>query len=88
MYRYTRRNFPSVPGIRLKQVTYRLDTETIKWVKMYAKACGVSQGALINAVLADFMTRKVMPDTDPERVEELKTYAGIILARAPRLRFP
>lgn len=83
---YNRRCF-SVQGKRLKRATFWMDVDSLSWIRSYAKQCRISQGALINAVLADFMASKCVPSSDPRRVEDLRNYSRILLARAPNLRY-
>ena len=83
---YTRRGF-TVSGQGLKRATFWLDVQTLTWIKTYARRCGISQGALLNAVLADYMARKCVPSSEPRAVAALEEYARILLAKAPDLRY-
>lgn len=58
----------------------------LKWLKWYSKASGVSQGALINAIILDFQLRKMDPAlTDQAKVANLRRYVDILLGQAPTM---
>ena len=42
------------PSVTLKRATFWMQDITINWVRSYAKVSGLSQGALINAILLDY----------------------------------
>lgn len=63
-----------------------MQEECLRWLKAYARVSGISQGALINAVLLDFQIRKLDPAlADPAKVEQLRRYVDALLGAAPTM---
>ena len=70
----------------LKRATFWMQEDTLKWIKAYAKVSGISQGALINAVLLDFQLRKLDPAlTDPVKTARVRRYVDALLGLTPEL---
>lgn len=71
----------------LKRATYWMQEPTIQWLKWYARASGISQGALINAIILDFQLRKMDPSvTDAAKVASLRRYVDVLLGGTPPIK--
>lgn len=71
----------------LKKGTFWLATSVLAWLRDYARAAGISQGAIINALLFRFMCEKLTPGTyNKERVQRILDRQEAILGAAPYLR--
>lgn len=70
----------------LKRATYWMQEPTLRWLKWYAKASGISQGALINAIILDFQLRKTDHSvTDAAKVANLRRYVDVLLGGTPTI---
>ena len=70
----------------MKRATFWMQDDTLRWLKAYAKVSGISQGALINAVLLDFQLRKLDPQlTDPAKTARIRRYVDALLGSAPEI---
>lgn len=71
----------------LKRATFWMQDPVLRWLKSYAKVSGISQGALINAIILDFQLRKLDPaTTDPAKVAGLRRYVDILLGGCPPMQ--
>lgn len=71
----------------LKKGTFWLASSVLDWLRDYARAAGVSQGAIINALLFRFMCEKLVPGSYREdRVRRILDRQAAILGAAPQLR--
>ena len=71
----------------LKKGTFWMQASVLDWLRDYARAAGVSQGAIINALLFRFMCEKLTPGTyHKERVQRILDRQEAILGAAPYLR--
>lgn len=60
---------------------------TLNWVRSYAKVSGLSQGALINAIILDYQLKHIdMRDVDPEAYARMKRYVEALLGSCPELK--
>lgn len=56
----------------------------LKWLRHYSKVSGISQAALLNAIILDFQLKRLDPTlTDPAKVASLKRYVDVLLGAAP-----
>lgn len=68
----------------MKRATFWMQDHVMSWLRSYAKVSGISQGALINAIILDFQLRKLDPMlTDPEKTASLRRYVDILLGGTP-----
>lgn len=60
---------------------------TVNWVRSYAKVSGISQGALINAIILDYQLKHMnMQEVDPEAFARMRRYVDALLGRSPQLQ--
>lgn len=71
----------------LKRATFWMQEDTLAWLKAYAIVSGISQGALINAIILDFQLRKLNRElADPAKLERLKRYVEALLGGTPEIQ--
>lgn len=71
----------------LKKGTFWLQASVLEWLRDYARAAGISQGAIINALLFRFMCEKLTPGTyHKDRVQRILDRQEAILGAAPHLK--
>ena len=59
----------------------------MNWVRSYAKVSGISQGALINAIILDYQLKHInMQDVDPEAFARMRRYVDALLGSCPELK--
>lgn len=68
----------------LKRATFWMQEPVLTWIRNYSKVSGISQAALINAIILDFQLKKLDPTlTDPAKVAGLRRYVDVLLGAAP-----
>ena len=61
-----------------------MQVPVLKWLRHYSKVSGISQAALLNAIILDFQLKRLDPTvTDPAKVASLKRYVDVLLGAAP-----
>jgi len=71
----------------LKRATFWMQDDTLSWIRAYAKISGISQGALVNAIILDYQLRRLNREAaDPVKVEQLKRYVDALLGAAPEIQ--
>ena len=75
------------PSVTLKRAMFWMQDITINWVRSYAKVSGLSQGALINAILLDYQLKHInMQDVDPQAYARMERYVEALLGCCPELK--
>lgn len=75
------------PSYALKRATFWMQEITLDWIRAYAKVSGVSQGALINAIILDYQLKHInMSDVDPEAFARMRRFVDALLAACPELK--
>lgn len=75
------------PSVTLKRATFWMQDITINWVRSYAKVSGISQGALINAIILDYQLKHInMQDVDPQAYARMERYVEALLGSCPELK--
>ena len=70
----------------MKRATFWMQKDSLEWLKAYAESCGISQGALINALLLDLQLRKLdMSQADEKKIARLRVYVDALLGLAPEI---
>lgn len=88
---YQRRLF-STEG--LQRATFWMQPEVLQWFRRAAKESGLSQAALLNAIIIDFMIRRAdedlqsAPDEHRADLTRLKKYIKILLENLPKINIP
>lgn len=71
----------------LKRATFWMQEDTLSWLRSYARVSGISQGALVNAIILDFQLRKLNREAaDPAKVERLQRYVDALLGATPDIQ--
>ena len=59
---------------------------TLNWLRRYAKVSGISQGALINAIILDYQLKHMnMQDVDSQAYARMQRYVAALLGNCPEL---
>ena len=75
------------PSATLKRATFWMQEITVNWVRSYAKVSGISQGALINAIILDYQLKHIdMKDVDPAAYARMRRYVEALLGSCPELK--
>ena len=71
----------------LKRATFWMQGDTLEWIRYYASVSGISQGALVNAILLDYQLRHLNREAaDPVKVSRLQSYVDALLGAAPEIQ--
>lgn len=80
---YQKRLHSSLP---LEKVCFRMQPSTVAYIRAAARESGLSQSAVLNAIILDFVLRQAEPGT-VERSYSLKhalSYASALVAHLPK----
>lgn len=70
----------------LDKVTFRMQSETVAYIRAAARASGLSQSAVLNAIILDFALRQI----EPEKIQHSFTlrkaadYAEMLCGHLPK----
>lgn len=80
---YQRRITAHMP---LEKVCFRMQAETVRYVRDVARESGLSQSAVLNAIILDFALRQAEPGAleRSTKLARAASYAAALVARMPK----
>lgn len=80
---YQRRLTAHMP---LEKVCFRMQTESIEYVRSVARESGLSQSAVLNAIILDFVFRQAEAGAIERstKLQRAATYAASLVSRMPK----
>jgi hypothetical protein len=75
------------PDLPLKRATFWMQEPVIGWLRAYAKASGITQGALLNAIILDYQLRNIDKTLlDPTKAAKIRRYVDALLGACPPIK--
>ena len=62
-----------------------MQEDVLLWLKRYAKASGITQGALLNCLILRYQLDRLDQTADPVKVARIRRYVETMLAAAPEI---
>ena len=80
---YQRRLTAHIP---LEKICFRMQTESAAYVRALARESGLSQSAVLNAIILDFAIRQAEPGAVERstKLQRAARYAATLVARMPK----